>query len=262
MTSPCGGAEIFFALQNKLPCVPLSPRKQGEKHFYRILRAARPCLFPQRGSFYENTKFVKVRHTLLLFAVLYFFIIGKKHFEVGMKKINFTRSAFSWKGAALYFALIAAMIFMNFALPFREPLSFALFFAALAVGLNPYLVGAGYLLSAAPALNLYALFSAGAQTVFCVAIFLIYRRYKKQLGIERVLYALAAQIPFLFLFPHAGYGLIPLSPLLQKAILGAFIVLACFLFESGLYARLAVRAHHTLDLDRFFHVVFLLSGFA
>ena len=155
-----------------------------------------------------------------------------------MKKLKLRKGAFSWRGVALYLALFAAMIFMSFALPFREPLSFALFFAALSVGLNPYLMGAGYLLSAAPALSLYALLSAGVQAVFSCAIFLIYRRFKKPLGIERVLYALVAQLPFVFLFPHAGYTLVSLAPVLQKSILAVFIVLLCFLFESGLYALL------------------------
>ena len=155
-----------------------------------------------------------------------------------MKKISSRRRAFSWKKAALYLALFAAMILQNFALPYREPLGFALFFAALATGLNPYLVGAGYLVSAIPVLDVYALISAGAQAVFLSTVFLIYRRFQKRPGLERVVYALAAQLPFVFLFPHAGYALFPFAPVLQKTVLAAFIVLLSFLFESGLYALL------------------------
>ena len=155
-----------------------------------------------------------------------------------MKKIKFRKGAFSLKTAALYLALIVAMVLFDFALPKREPLGFALFFAALSAGLNPYLLSAGYLVSTLPMLNLYALLVSGVQALFCMAIFLIYRRCKRQLGIERVLYALLSQLPFVFLFPHTGYALFSFSPVLQKVILAAFIVLLSFLFESGLHALL------------------------
>ena len=155
-----------------------------------------------------------------------------------MKKISLRKSAFSWKATALYLAMIAAMTLLNFALPRREPLGFALYFAALSAGLDPYILSAGYLLSAIPALNLYAILSAGIQAVFCMTVFLIYRRCKKRLGIERVLYALLAQLPFVFLFAHTGYALFPFSAILQKVVLASFIVLLSFLFESGLHALL------------------------
>ena len=155
-----------------------------------------------------------------------------------MKKIKFRKGAFSLKATALYLTLIAAMVLLNFALPRREPLGFALFFAALSAGLNPYLLSVGYLVSAIPMLNLYALIALGAQALFCMAIFLIYRRCKRRLGIERVIYALLAQLPFVFLFPHTGYALFSFAPVLQKVILAAFTVLLTFLFESGLNALL------------------------
>ena len=155
-----------------------------------------------------------------------------------MKKVKIRKRAFSWKATALYLALFAATALQNFALPQREPLGFALFFASLSVGLNPYLVGAGYLVSAIPVLDLNALISAGAQAVFCSAVFLIYRRFQKRPGLERVLYALAAQLPFIFLFPHSGYALFSFAPVLQKTVLAAFIVLLSFLFENGLHALL------------------------
>ena len=155
-----------------------------------------------------------------------------------MKKLHFRKSAFSWKRAALYLVVIAAMVLLNFAMPQREPLGFAMLFAALSAGLNPCLVSAGYLLSTIPALNLYVLMSAGAQAVFCMTVFFIYRRCKRRPGIERVVYALLAQLPFVFLFPHTGYTLFTFSPVLQKVILAAFIVLLSFLFEGGLHALL------------------------
>ena len=155
-----------------------------------------------------------------------------------MKKITWKRNTFSLKSAALYLCLIGAMLLLNFALPFREPISFALFFAALSAGLKLYLLGAGYLLSALPALNLNALLVVGVQTAFCIFIFALYRRYQKRMGIERVLYVMAAQLPFIFLYPHAGYALFALSPVLQKTVLAAFIVLLSFLFENGLHALL------------------------
>ena len=153
-----------------------------------------------------------------------------------MKKIRLPKCAFDPKSIILYLGLIAAMTLLNFALPYREPLAFALLFAALSAGLNYYILGAGYLLSAVPTLNLYALLSALVQALFCILIFALYRRYQRRMSLERVAYALLAQLPFLFLFPHAGYGLFTFSPLLQKAALSLVIVLLSFLFEGGLYA--------------------------
>ena len=51
-----------------------------------------------------------------------------------MKKIKIRRGKITLKAAALYLSLIAGMLLLNFALPYREPLAFALFFAALAAG--------------------------------------------------------------------------------------------------------------------------------
>ena len=155
-----------------------------------------------------------------------------------MKKPKFRRNGFSLKRAAVYFCLLAAMILLNFTLPQNEPLAFSLFFAALSIGLNPYLTGAGYLLSSAPALELYAFLSAAVQTVFCVALFIIYKYCKKRVGLERVVYAVLAQLPFVFLFPHTGYALFPFAAILQKVVLAAFFVLVAFLFENGLNALL------------------------
>lgn len=155
-----------------------------------------------------------------------------------MKKIKLRRGRASLKTVLLYLSLIAGMTLLNFALPRREPLAFALFFAALSAGLNPYLLGAGYLVSAVPPLSLNALLSAAVQAAFLILIFAIYQRCKKRIGIERVVYATVAQLPFIFLFPHAGYALFTFSPVLQKTVLSAFIVLVSLLFESGLNALL------------------------
>lgn len=155
-----------------------------------------------------------------------------------MKKIKLRRGKITLKSAVLYLCLTAGMILLNFALPFQEPLGFALFFAALSAGLNPYLLGAGYLVGAVPTLNLYALLSAAVQTSFLILISAIYTRCKKRPGVERVLYAAAAQLPFVFLFPHTGYALLSFSPVLQKVVLSAFIVLVTFLFENALNALL------------------------
>ncbi len=155
-----------------------------------------------------------------------------------MKKIKLRRGKISLKSLSLYLSLIAGMILLNFALPYREPLSFALFFASLSAGLNPYLLGAGYLLGAIPALSLYAVLSAGVQASFLILIFAVYRRCKKRMGLERVVYAVLAQLPFVFLFPHAGYALFTFAPVLQKTVLAAFFVLVSFLFENALNALL------------------------
>ncbi|MDE6412166.1 MAG: SpoIIE family protein phosphatase [Clostridia bacterium] len=155
-----------------------------------------------------------------------------------MKKIKLRQGKINLRTTALYLCLIAGMVLLNFALPYCEPLAFALLFAALSAGLNPYLLGAGYLVSAIPALSLYALLSAGVQAAFLILLFAVYHRCKKKIGLERVLYAALAQLPFIFLFPHAGYELLPFAPVLQKVVLAAFIVLLSFLFESGLGALL------------------------
>lgn len=155
-----------------------------------------------------------------------------------MKKIKLRRGAFSAKKLLLYLCIYAAMILLNFALPQKEPLAFALFFAALTVGLNPYLLGAGYLLSSVPALNLYATLSAAVQAAFCILVYAIYSRCKKRPSIERVVYAMLAQLPFIFLFPHTGYALFTFAPVYQKIVLAAFTVLLTFLFENGLRALL------------------------
>ena len=103
-----------------------------------------------------------------------------------MKKLRLRKNAFTLKSALVYLCLTAAMTLLNFALPYREPLAFALLFAALSLGLNCYLLGAGYLISALPTLNLYALLSALAQALFCILIFALYRRYQKRMSLERV----------------------------------------------------------------------------
>ena len=67
------------------------------------------------------------------------------------------------KKTALYALLLASMVLLNFALPQREPLSFALYEAALFCGLDPFLLSAFYLLSSVTALSLFAALSAAVQ---------------------------------------------------------------------------------------------------
>ncbi len=148
------------------------------------------------------------------------------------------KKSISFKTASGYAALAAGMVFCNFALPMREPLSFALFFAAVACGLNPFLSGAQYVLASAVSLSLYASLSAAVQAAFLILVACIYRRFQRRMGYERILYAAAAQLPFLFLFPHAGYGIFPFSVILQKLVIGAFTAVLSLLFEGGMSALL------------------------
>lgn len=155
-----------------------------------------------------------------------------------MKKPKPIRLSFPWKAAFKYCALLICFVLLNFAMPLREPLAFPLFYASLICGFHPLLAGAAYLLASAVPLSAYAFLSAAIQTAFFAVLFLTYRRKNRRMGPERLLYIAAAQLPFVFLFPHAGYELIPLAAIWQKAVLSALILLLSVLFEGGLYALL------------------------
>ncbi len=142
------------------------------------------------------------------------------------------------KKTALYALLLASMVLLNFALPQREPLSFALYEAALFCGLDPFLLSAFYLLSSVTALSLFAALSAAVQMAFLLAVHILYRKIGRKMKLWRLLYAALAQLPFIFLFPHTGYALFPLSPTLTKLILALFLLVTCVLFEGGLNALL------------------------
>ncbi len=159
-----------------------------------------------------------------------------------MKKLP--RVRLNPKAALKYLLLAAAMLLCNYALPCHEPLSFALFFAALACGADPFLAGGAYLAVSANALSLQATLSAAIQAAFLLLVSVVYRRFGRKPGFERIAYAAAAQLPFIFLFPHEGYPILPLPPTAQKAILAAGILLLCLLFEGGLSALLT-RAFRT-----------------
>ena len=160
-----------------------------------------------------------------------------------MKKIP--RLHLSFASLLKYLLLCAGMLLCNFALPFREPLSFALLFAALS-RLDPFLSCGAYLLASAAALSLSASLSAAIQACFLLLCYVISRRFHREPGPERLLYAAAAQLPFLFLFPHDGYGF-PLSPLLQKLVIAAAILLLCVLFDGALSALLTRVFRTRLD---------------
>ncbi len=142
------------------------------------------------------------------------------------------------KTTLYYLILLACMIFLGYALPYREPISFALYFAALCCGLNPFVCAAEYLLASFPALSLEASLSAAVQAVVLLLIFLVYRRMRRPVGSERLIYALLCQLPFVLLFPHAGYPLLPLPPIWQKALLALLFTLICALSDGALHALL------------------------
>ena len=72
-------------------------------------------------------------------------------------------SVFTPQNAAKYLALLGGMVLFNFALPQKEPLAFALFYAALACGLNPFLCAGAYLISSAVPLSAFATLSCAVQ---------------------------------------------------------------------------------------------------
>ena len=154
------------------------------------------------------------------------------------KRLAYPRPALSARSIAVYLLLTAAMALLNFALPRRDPLSFSLFFAALACNLNPFLLGAGYLIASAVALSVGATLVAVIQTSFFLLVFSLYRILHRTMKWERVFYCFIALVPFIFLYPHAGYGIFPFNAVLQKTVISGFFFLLSFLFEGGLHALL------------------------
>ena len=152
--------------------------------------------------------------------------------------LKFTKRAPSLRRAALYVVLTAAMVLFNFALPQKEPLAFALLFASLCCGLNPFACCGGYLIASAVPLSLQATLCCAVQATFLLTVFVLYRRFQRKIKWERLIYAALCQLPFVFLYPHAGYHVLPLPVLAQKAILSAFFTLFSLLCEGGLYALL------------------------
>ncbi len=148
-----------------------------------------------------------------------------------MKKIRF--KSLSLKGVLFYFALAGSMILLNFTLPLHEPLSFALLFAALMNGANPFLATGAFLLATLPLFNLSIFLSCAIQGAFLLIIFAFYRAFRRTAGWEKIAYVTLAQLPFLFLFPHEGYAVFPFAILGQKAILAGGLVLFSLLFERA-----------------------------
>jgi stage II sporulation protein E len=153
-------------------------------------------------------------------------------------KIRFRPPRIPAKKIALYAALFAAMALLNFALPQREPLALPLYYAALCCGLNPFVCSAGFVLSSAAALSVSAFLSCAVQTAFLLLVFVLYQRFRRKMRFERIVYAAVAQLPFVFLYPHAGYALFPFPLVYQKVVLAAFIFALCLVFEGGLHALL------------------------
>ncbi len=155
-----------------------------------------------------------------------------------MKRIHIRRARLSLPRLALHLALAACMPLLNCALPRREPLSFALLFAALACGAEPFSMSAGYLVSALTARAWAGMLSAAVQTAIMLLACVISRRMKVRSG--RVLLLCAAclaQLPFLLLFPHSGYPL-PLPLFGQKAVLALIMLALALLFSLALHALL------------------------
>lgn len=155
-----------------------------------------------------------------------------------MKKTKFHMPAVPLSTIAKYFALLGAMLLMNCALPYREPLSFPLFYAALCCGFDPILLSAEYLLASVVSLNGFATLSALAQAALLLFVFALYRRTHATMRLERLFYIAAAQIPFIFLFPLGGYAVFPFSPLLQKVVIAFFIFILAAFSEGALYSLL------------------------
>ncbi len=157
-----------------------------------------------------------------------------------MRHIHLPRP--SLRAAVTLFALTAAMVLLNFALPQREPAAFLLLWAAYTV-LHAYAsASVAYLAASAVFLSWQAFACCLAQTALLLLAFGLCRRFSKTPGAWRLAFAALAQIPFVFLFPHAGYAFFPFSVTAQKAVIAVFFLTGCVLAEGGLGALL--RAPH------------------
>ena len=78
------------------------------------------------------------------------------------------------KSVLVFCALAASMLFFNFALPQKEPLSFAVIYAALACGRNPFASAAAYAIASAAFLSLEGSLCCIAQAAFLLLVFALY----------------------------------------------------------------------------------------
>ncbi len=155
-----------------------------------------------------------------------------------MKKFKFRRPALSFRTVGGYLLLTAALAAMGFALPQKEPVSLALFYAACACGLNPFVCAVGFLLSSVPLLSLEAFLACAIVAAYFLLVFTLYRRFDRKMGWEKTLLLLPAPLPFVFLYPHTGYAVFPFPAVWQKALIAGFLYLLSLLFEGGLDALL------------------------
>lgn len=162
-----------------------------------------------------------------------------------IRRTSAKRPLFSWKRSKIsvkpvlrYCALFAGMALLNFALPQREPLAFPLFYAAVVCGFNPFLCTAGYVVASAAAVDIYASLCCIVQACFLTLVCVFYKRFGRKMNFERVAYALLCQLPFIFLYPHAGYSIFTFPLVWQKVIVGAFFLLFSMLAEGAVHALL------------------------
>ncbi len=152
-----------------------------------------------------------------------------------MKRI---RPDLSWKTCLKYLLPLPVMVLMNMALPMKEPVSFSLFFALLSCGLDPFVLSAEYVAASAAALSFEASLSCLLQAAFLCLCFALAFRMRKAPKWTKYLFLAAAQLPFIFLYPHAGYGLFPIPVIWQKVLLALFMALLSLLFEGAMRALL------------------------
>ena len=148
-----------------------------------------------------------------------------------MRHFSFRRPRL--RDIAAFLALSAGMAVLNFALPQREPAAFLALWATFAV-FRAYLAGSlAYLAASAAFLSWQATLGALAQTAILLLCFGVCARLSIRPGAWKIAFAALAQLPFLFLFPHAGYAAIRLPVLAQKAVLSVFFLLGSLLAEGG-----------------------------
>ena len=149
--------------------------------------------------------------------------------------MSFLRS-FPYKSAAALCAAAAGMLLFDLALPQQTPLAFLLLYAVLACGFSPLACCPLYPAASAVFLSLQATLCCALQAAFLLLVAAVYKRLRRRAGAERILFAALAQLPYIFLFPHAGYTYFSLPAEAHKAVVAAGMLAGC------VPAEYAVRA--------------------
>lgn len=127
----------------------------------------------------------------------------------------------------LYIAALFVMFAVNCIGNSYEPASLGVYFAMLTNGFSSVLSFVSYVLSGLIALkagvwNFLTYAISGALLLF---VSILYKRAKKNIGAEGILYLIPALLPYIFLSSHVDYAFLPENVYIQKSIIAAAILL-------------------------------------